>query len=44
MPIIMLSVTYDEAAAANARVDAVLRKPEGIALLVETINPLFKPL
>ncbi len=41
MPIVMMSGTLDEATALEAGADAFLRKPQGIALLVETINRLL---
>lgn len=37
----MLSATLNEAVALEAGADAFLRKPEEIALLDETITPIF---
>ncbi len=41
MPIVMMSGTLDEATALEAGADAFLHKPQGIGLLVETINRLL---
>ena len=41
MPIVMMSGTLSEAVARKAGVNAFLRKPQDIGLLVETINRLL---
>jgi DNA-binding response OmpR family regulator len=41
-PIVMLSATPVEAAAREAGADVFLQKPQGIGLLVETINRLLE--
>jgi CheY-like chemotaxis protein len=42
MPIVMMSGTLDETAAREAGADAFLHKPQGIGMLVETINRLLE--
>ncbi len=42
-PIIVLSVALGEAAAREAGANKFLQKPEGIRVLVETINELLSP-
>lgn len=42
MPIVLMSGTLDETTALEAGADAFLRKPQGIGLLVETINRLLE--